>query len=467
MKWPKGTYCLMIILMITACTDKPSEKSLRVFYVDSETGDDHNDGLSEASPWKSLSRVEETRLAPGDTVRFRRGSGYQGRLLITDSGQRDLPIVLDDYGDPDRPAPGFTNPLFDEARKEYGNCIRLQGDYLVVRDLYFHSTPAELPGETGSFLTMWELGAVYIDKSAENCIVTNNEFFDCGVGVKSYGPYARIKSNFIHDCNRVLKEWSWGPIGIWLGGDHQEVSHNTILNYSAIDPRITWGPNSYGGGADGSAIEIDDARVPKSDISIHHNYTRDNQGFLEVTWTDVDQNPEYINFDIHHNISDDYQQFVALWRGAGFKIDHNTIVRRKVNANDWGVFNITQFEGKNLIRNNIIVTEQEIPVFNLGRLSNAAPGNIIENNVYFAASGELNMGLEGPGANAVFGDPDFRNYQMARRPEDYFIGPQSIAIGAGRSLDYQTDFSGQTLDSGQAVDAGASSYSARQNSEDR
>src|SRR5690606_18782316 len=113
-----------------------------------------------------------------------------------------------------------------------------------------------------------------------NCVVRNNEFFDCGVGIKSYGEQAVIEGNYLHDCNRVLKKWTWCPIGIWLGTDHQEVRYNRIFNYSAVDPRINWGPDSYGGGADGGAIEIDDARYPKQNISIHHNYSRDCQGFI-------------------------------------------------------------------------------------------------------------------------------------------------------------------------------------------
>ena len=66
-----------------------------------------------------------------------------------------------------------------------------------------------------------------------------------------------------------------------------------IIDYSVVDPRINWGPNGYGRGADGSAFEIDDARIPKSNIAIHHNYTRGNQGFLEVTWADLARNPTY------------------------------------------------------------------------------------------------------------------------------------------------------------------------------
>ena len=434
------------------------KKNQVVYYIDSKNGDDSNDGHSQDKPWQTLLRIDEVQLNPGDTIKFKRGSEFTGPLQINSSGNLQSYIVLTDYGDSQLSAPAFTNPVFKPEENNFGNCIRLKGSFILVENLYFHHTVAQLPQTAGGFTTMWELGAIYIDKDAQHCIVRSNELYDCGVGIKSYGQYAVIEKNYIHDCNRVLKEWGWGPIGIWLGADYQEVRYNRIFNYRAVDPRITWGPDSYGGGADGGAIEIDDARIPKSNISIHHNYTRDCQGFLEVTWTDVQQNPSYTNFKIHHNISDDYQQFVALWRGANFRIENNTIIRRKINVNDWGVFNITQHNAKNLIRNNIVVVEKDIVVFNVGNKGIAQPANIIENNLYYAASGELKMGYEEPGARAIFGNPLFINYQNSDEPNDFSILKESPAIDKGLDLGYQIDFINTKIPKGEVPDIGAFEY---------
>jgi hypothetical protein len=426
----------------------------QAFHVDSRAGNDAADGRSPETAWRSLSKLQTIKLLPDDHIRFKRGSQFSGMLTLTDSGTADAYIVVTDYGDPADPAPAFTNTRFDPEADEFGNCIRLQGSFIRVENLYFHETVAELSGRIG-FETMWELGAVYIGKTARHCVVRNNEFVDCGVGIKSYGEGAVIQHNLLRDCNRVLKEWNWGPIAIWLGGDHQDVGHNRIFNYRAEDARINWGPNGYGSGADGSAFEIDDARVAKTNIVIHHNYTRDNQGFLEVTWSDVARNPDYRGFRIHHNISDDYQQFVALWRGAECRIEHNTIIRRKVNANDWGVFNLTQFNGRNLIRNNLVVVEQGVVIFNLGKDGNARPNTVIENNLYFAASGELKIGLEGPGQGAVFGDPRFVNYARGIEAADFALTAASPAIDRGLPLGYEADFRGTRSATNALPDLGA------------
>ncbi len=451
---------LMVVLFLISCSgnklteNEIKNRTAKSYYIDAHTGNDNNEGTSVNSPWRSLNKLSKQKLFPGDSVKFKKGSSFTGPLFINYSGTKGAPIVLTAYGASGK-APAFTNPVF--AQDNFGNCIRIKGSYVIVENLFFHNTAAYRPGNyktpDGGW-EAWEMGAVYIDKNAQYCIVRNNEFEDCVVGIKSYGHYAVIEKNLVRDCNRILKEWDWGPIGIWLGADHQEVRYNSVINYRAEDPGIHW-KSGTGGGADGGAFEVDDARFDKSDIHIHHNYTRDCQGFMEVTWTDVKQHPEYRNFRIHHNISDDYQQFLAIWQGENFDIDHNTIVRRKVNANDWGVFNITENNAKNKIRNNIIITEKNIQIFNTGLNGNHTPNNIIYNNLYYAASGNLVIGKEGPGNDAVMADPLLVNYRDASAPQHYKIKEGSPAVNKGAALGYSGDFNNIATPAGRKPAVGA------------
>jgi hypothetical protein len=172
----------------------------------------------------------------------------------------------------------------------------------------------------------------------------------------------------------------------------------------------------------------------------------------------VKAHPDYRNFKIHHNISDDYQQFLALWAGKDCEIDNNTIIRRKVNVNDWGVFNIVEANAKNKIRNNIIVTEKKIPVFNTGLNGDHYPANIIRNNLFFAAADTMNMGKEGPGESPFFGNPAFRDYAAAAKAGDFSILSSSQAIDRGLSLGYPFDFEKAAIPSGNGADIGAYEY---------
>lgn len=58
------------------------------YYVDSENGNDINDGTSEETAWKSLEKVNETTFKPGDKLRFKRGCSWGGLLSPKGSGEK-------------------------------------------------------------------------------------------------------------------------------------------------------------------------------------------------------------------------------------------------------------------------------------------------------------------------------------------------------------------------------------------
>lgn len=73
---------------------------MATYYISSIHGDDSNDGLSDARPWKTLFMLNSCSLFPGDTVFLERGSFFDKQFLwITDSGTAEAPIVISAYGD--------------------------------------------------------------------------------------------------------------------------------------------------------------------------------------------------------------------------------------------------------------------------------------------------------------------------------------------------------------------------------
>ena len=70
----------------------------RVFYVSSSEGDDKNDGLTTATPWKSLEKVSDFPFVAGDTVLFKRGDLFRGNVR-TKSG-----VTYSAYGTGKKPA---------------------------------------------------------------------------------------------------------------------------------------------------------------------------------------------------------------------------------------------------------------------------------------------------------------------------------------------------------------------------
>ncbi|MDA3847763.1 MAG: stalk domain-containing protein [Vallitaleaceae bacterium] len=73
-----------------------------VYYV-SNDGSDSNDGLSEATAFRTLAHAGEQALNPGDALLLRRGDTYRERLYVQFSGNEDNWITYGAYGSGDRP----------------------------------------------------------------------------------------------------------------------------------------------------------------------------------------------------------------------------------------------------------------------------------------------------------------------------------------------------------------------------
>ena len=124
--------------------------------------------------------------------------------------------------------------------------------------------------------------SLHVGLGHDHVIIRNNEFSHIAKAIQSYSEYSLITNNYIHDTNELQQEGFlsipyWGPIGIQLGIGNQEISYNTIENMYVEGGE--WG-------GDGGAIEIDDGRNHKDNIYIHHNQTKHNMGFLEISWYD-------------------------------------------------------------------------------------------------------------------------------------------------------------------------------------
>lgn len=68
------------------------------YYVDSVAGDDSNNGTSENTAWKTLSKVNSVTFLPGDTIYLKSGSVWAGTLYPKGSGDISGQITIDKYG---------------------------------------------------------------------------------------------------------------------------------------------------------------------------------------------------------------------------------------------------------------------------------------------------------------------------------------------------------------------------------
>ncbi|GEM_PF-3060405 len=90
------------------CVDKVSMFNLSkptilgTVYLDSEGGDDANDGLTEATAWRTLDKLNEYDIGPGATVLFKRGGEWHGSITNF-FGAPDRLVTFGAYGEGAKP----------------------------------------------------------------------------------------------------------------------------------------------------------------------------------------------------------------------------------------------------------------------------------------------------------------------------------------------------------------------------
>ena len=126
----------------------------RTYYVAGSSGNDANDGLSEAHAWKSLDKVNSTTFAPGDKILFKAGAEFTGRLRPLGSGTEESPIVIDQYGQGAKPKIAAEGKFHEALLLENAN-------YWEVGNLELTNTGATRePFRYGVRVRSWNFGTM-------------------------------------------------------------------------------------------------------------------------------------------------------------------------------------------------------------------------------------------------------------------------------------------------------------------
>ncbi len=175
----------------------------RTYYV-SPHGKDWNPGRSPARPWRTVFRVDEAHLRPGDVVLFEGGARFSDDALMPGwglhvSGTSRDPVTFGSYG---------------HGRATLSQGIWIKGErHLVFENLDLG--PGQGISGTGSY-------DVVRGCSMSNLMGSMN------LGVNVIGSHWVIENSSIDRT---------GNSGMLLRGDHFLVSHNTITS-TGLDPGI-------------------------------------------------------------------------------------------------------------------------------------------------------------------------------------------------------------------------------------
>jgi hypothetical protein len=215
------------------------------YFVDSGFGRDDSTGLSAASPWRTISRVNRAQLRAGDRVLFRRGGVWRERLIPPASGTSDLPITFSGYGEGSAPVLDGSVLLDDFVPISGYPSVLATGAAWNVHAVWEDSTTLLRPARSipavaslpGSWF--WSAGTLFIHPSDSSSKAVRSRTYEAahigpiidnarsyvtfnGLTVRHAAQYAAISLYSSREITGVLIEncdisYNY-PRGIWSAG---------------------------------------------------------------------------------------------------------------------------------------------------------------------------------------------------------------------------------------------------------
>jgi hypothetical protein len=409
----------------------PATATGTAYYL-SDAGSDSNLGTSADSPWKSLAKINDTVLQPGDSVSFRRGDSWTGGVVVNQSGTGRSAITLNSYGSGSPPT-----ILVGQS----GNCVRINGNFITVDGLR-----AEGCGYAG-FSIYGDNGVV------KNSAATNNA---AGIQVGDGSDFGRYADNTLADNNimnvntpgagcgtpdAVNCSDDSGAFGVLINGNDNEFSGNTITGSTAT---------SYDFSNDGAAIEIFNGNRNR----IHHNVAIDNNVFSEIGRSDGSADGNTFSYNL-----------VRSSCGANCSQAMGLIVRGPNSS--FGPTNGTVFEHNTVWLNGresqAVVCHASCPSSSVIRANILAA---VRNSIWMDGSGwiEQQNVLNGPTNFAPDGTSTTEPAAFVNAPADLQLKSTSPAIDRAGGAPFSGDLAGRSLPENgdctgtSAADAGAFEY---------
>jgi hypothetical protein len=180
-----------LILLAAGCSQPPAPDAApapapgRTFHVDAQAGNDNFDGLTPATAWKTLEKVNATVFEAGDRLLFKAGTTYTGQLVPRGSGKltdgRPVPIVVDRYGEGAKP--------------------RIDGEGRFEAALYLHN------------VEYWEVNNLELTNTGTEPMALRKGVY---VHVEDYGTafHIQLKDLYIHDVNGTTRKADGNSGGI-------------------------------------------------------------------------------------------------------------------------------------------------------------------------------------------------------------------------------------------------------------
>lgn len=430
---------IALLFIIIGKNVSSAQTTSGTYYVDCVSGSDANNGSTMGTAWKSLTKANTAPLHPGNSLFFKRGCTWNGRLSAKWTGTATSPITIGAYG-------SGTLPIIQSDPSMSSSRVEVSGNYQIIENLDVRTVNAKIDPNCQNQTIGYFVGFNFTGTSSYN-ILRNSKasYHTIGVHITDNSNHNKILNNeiFMNSVMNQLTPDTSPDLGAWgmnLRGDDNEIAYNFFHDnngWCAYDFSIK----------PGNAIELYNG----DRNFIHHNKVVNDRVFSEV------------GHDSSHTSDDNiwaYNIQIGKEKSSRFLVLHGSgnaygpVLRSKAYNNTIYLSGPTSTgigggESGTVFKNNIVdVTDQ----------ATSTTGFQQSNNVFWNPSGAPIVKIMGPGDKKA--DPLFVNPTSG----DLHLKTGSPAIDAGAAISLSgmnqiKDFDGSIVPVGTAPDIGAYEFS--------
>lgn len=351
------------------------------YYVDDVNGNDQSNGTSKQTAWKSLDKVNATTFLPGDKICLKAGGIWSGLLWPKGSGSSDAPIVLDMYGEGEK-------PLIQGNGGEAAIKLESQ-EYFTIRNFKVTNKATERGIRQGIFINGKTDGITH-DITIENCEVYDvtgenrraldtykSMYWNSGIYVSMPGRSTSqvhydgvlIKDNYVHDVltsgirinqreDFIVDQYHTNVV--IEGNTISRTGSDGMIVANCVSPLIQYNL-CYDAGALGNSSDTkiiaglwtcgtDDALFQYNEVArtvlfesdgtafdtdwgtggittFQYNYTHGNQGGFWLDCAGINKDPAHIKTVLRYNISVDDERYIVRAGDMPTEIYNNTFYK--------------------------------------------------------------------------------------------------------------------------------------------
>ena len=411
------------------------------YYVDPSFGGSPTGSFT--NPWTSIPTVnaEQWRFAGGDTIFFKRGEHFLGKLDIWTSGTAVAPIVFMPYG-------SGNAPVFEYNMADGGSVINRQvivtsnSNYLVFDGLELTDTTMSVSDHT----ILANVGrGIYLYQSS-NIIVRNLNISRIGIGVTIEGNNNTVTGCTIGNLREIINTaaptWDdFGAIGILIAGNNNSILSNHISE--------CWAP-SFDYTYDGGAVEFQGG---SSGNVVQYNTAINNDGWLQVnsTGSTATGSDNLIAYNLLINNGR------VMWFNFGgtltvqnYQFFNNDIIETVLQHSNYPYMFGCDIAPTNavalVLKNNIFWINTSIDLTYTVTQPWEGPQMVHQNNIYHLSGGSLGYTIDASDSMLAPATTVFTNTSNADPALwDYHVPTSSPAYEFGQILGLTRDFAGNPV----------------------